>query len=213
MAWLDWLRPPRSVLTFYLAGTLAAATALGWLGWRLLDQETVLERTRAQERLEVAADRAVAMLQRSLDDLERAAEAGGRVAEGTVAVKADRTSFRADPPGRLVFYPIVTAPPGPSRGRVPRGGGGRVRGAGPCEGCGHFPRSCTDSISSVRAGALLVRLGRTLRKAGRYDEALGVYDDLARPRRVCGRTARRACRSRGSLQRAAGDGPARHTRA
>ena len=42
MSWLDWFRPPRNLLTLYLAGTLAAVVALGWLGWRLLDQERAL---------------------------------------------------------------------------------------------------------------------------------------------------------------------------
>ena len=35
------VRPPRNLLTFYLTGTLAAAAALAWLGWRLLDQQRI----------------------------------------------------------------------------------------------------------------------------------------------------------------------------
>src|SRR5512136_877796 len=104
---LDWFRPPRHLLTLYLAGTLAAATALVWLGWRLLDQERALERSRAQERLETAADRVVALLQRSLDDLERQSSApDATLAEDTVLLTGDRT-VTVGPPNRLVFHPSL----------------------------------------------------------------------------------------------------------
>src|SRR5512136_2700217 len=90
MSWLDWFRPPRNLLTLYLAGTLAAAAALVWLGWRLVDQERAVERGRAQERLEAAADRVVALLQRSLDELERQLSAPDTaLADHTVVLTAD----------------------------------------------------------------------------------------------------------------------------
>ena len=42
--------------TLSLAVTLAATSALGWLGWQLLKQERALDVQRAQESLENAAD-------------------------------------------------------------------------------------------------------------------------------------------------------------
>ena len=44
--------------------------AMGWLGWRLLEQDRSLETQRVQERLELAADHVAAGLQRSLSELE-----------------------------------------------------------------------------------------------------------------------------------------------
>jgi hypothetical protein len=46
-----WFRPPRPLLVAFLAFALAPVAALGWLGWRLLEQERALERQRAHERL------------------------------------------------------------------------------------------------------------------------------------------------------------------
>jgi hypothetical protein len=46
------------------------AAALGWLGWRLLEQDRDLSRQRIQERLEGAADLASAMLVRKLMEVE-----------------------------------------------------------------------------------------------------------------------------------------------
>jgi signal transduction histidine kinase len=178
MSWLDWFRPPRNLLTFYLAGALAAAVALAWLGWRLLDQERALERTRAQERLEISADRVAAMLQRSLDNLERQASATVVTPpDNTVFVTADHRGVHARPPGRLVFHPTA-----PEAAELPRD---VFRAAEAAEFAGNDPASAIAIYSAlsrstalpVRTGAL-VRLGRALRKTGRFDEALRVYSDL-----------------------------------
>ena len=105
---LDWFRPPRHLLTLYLAGTLAAAAALAWLGWRLIDQERALDAKHAQDHLEIAADRVAAALQRSLNELERQlSEAGGTLPGDAVALRADRSSIQARPSNRPVFYPFV----------------------------------------------------------------------------------------------------------
>jgi signal transduction histidine kinase len=180
MSWLDWFRPPRSVLTFYLVGTLAAAGALGWLGWRLLDQERALERTRAQERLEVAADRVAAMLQRRLDDLERqVAATAPTLPEDTLFVTADHQGVQARPKGRLLFHPTapeVVEPPGDL---FRAGEAAEFAGNDPASAITIY-RALARSVSpAVRAGAL-VRLGRVFRKTGRFDEALRVYSDLER---------------------------------
>ena len=48
---------PRKVQALFLAVTLLFAGALGWLGWRLLQQDRALARQRRLEQLEAAADR------------------------------------------------------------------------------------------------------------------------------------------------------------
>ena len=67
-----WLQPPRGLLTAFLAVALVSAAALVWLGWLLLKQDAALEVQRSQDRLEQAADRAAAAMQRSIADLETA---------------------------------------------------------------------------------------------------------------------------------------------
>jgi len=46
-----WLEPQRRLLGLFVAVMVTIAAALGWLGWRLLDQDRDLSRQRVQERL------------------------------------------------------------------------------------------------------------------------------------------------------------------
>src|SRR5450759_2425527 len=180
MPLLHWFRPPRSLLTLYLAGAITGVVCLAWLAGRLLDQEQAVELQRAREQLEVAADRAVAVCQRSLNELERQAfAADGPLPPDTVAVIADRLSVRSRPAGRLVFVPVVApssdVPPG-----VFTAGEQAEFGKTGLANAADIYRALTRAPSrAVRAGAL-VRLGRTLRKAGRHAEALQAYAELAR---------------------------------
>ncbi|MGH9602309.1 MAG: hypothetical protein ACRD24_07950, partial [Terriglobales bacterium] len=69
--WLNrWFRPPRYLLTLFLAVMLVLAATLGWLGWRLLEQDRALESQRIQERLENAADLIGASLLRKFSEGE-----------------------------------------------------------------------------------------------------------------------------------------------
>src|ERR1700748_532264 len=69
----EWLKPPRSLLIVLSLVTLVSVSALGWFGWKLLDQERAVEAQRARERLEQGGDRRVAIARGTL------AEAGERV--------------------------------------------------------------------------------------------------------------------------------------
>src|ERR1700678_3816553 len=62
----EWLKPPRSLLTILFLVTLVSVSALGWFGWKLLDQERVVESQRDRERLEEAADRIAAIARGAL---------------------------------------------------------------------------------------------------------------------------------------------------
>ena len=66
----NWFRPPRHLLLLFFAITLALAAVLGWLSWRVLEQERALEGQRIQERLDHAAELASAALLRSLAQIE-----------------------------------------------------------------------------------------------------------------------------------------------
>ena len=56
MAFREWFRPPRHVLTIFLSVAVVSAVALGWLSWLLVEQDRALDVQRRQERLEQAAD-------------------------------------------------------------------------------------------------------------------------------------------------------------
>ncbi|MBK5293773.1 MAG: hypothetical protein JJE04_19100, partial [Acidobacteriia bacterium] len=47
----EWFRPPRHVLTIFLAVALVSGTALATLAWLLVRQDKALELQRRQERM------------------------------------------------------------------------------------------------------------------------------------------------------------------
>ena len=175
----DWFRPPRQLLTFYLAGTIAAAAALAWLGWRLIEQERALEAQRAQERLEIMCDRVTAIFQRSLDELAKQLSApGGTLPGDAILMTADRKTVQTQPAQRLVFYPVADAVKPPD-GVFREGERAEFVGSDLVTAISIYRRLARSDEPLVRAAAIM-RLGRCLRKAGRPDEALQAYEDLAR---------------------------------
>src|SRR6185295_16599088 len=53
----QWLRPPRTLLLILFLLALVSISALAWFGWRLGQQEQLVEAQRSQDRLEQSADR------------------------------------------------------------------------------------------------------------------------------------------------------------
>lgn len=93
-----------------MTGGIAAVPLLTllWLGWRLLDQDRLLEGQRIQDRLERAADLAAASRQRAI------AATGQRLADGnldwpdgsaTIVIQGGRVE--AHPASRVAFVPVV----------------------------------------------------------------------------------------------------------
>ncbi len=181
--------------------------------------ERALDAQRLQERLENAADRAVSMFQREIAGLERflSAEPATSLPASTVAFTADRRGMRVQPPGGIVYYP-----PGPESGAISgdafrAGEAAEFGGAGMEKAIGLYRGLAASPDPAVRAGALL-RLGRTLRKANRFPEAMQWYSELAAlgavrtaglPAALVGREARCTVLSEhgpaASLAREAGD--------
>src|SRR5204862_2841794 len=69
----EWLRPPKSLLLILVLLSLVSVSAVGWFGFKLLEQDRMVQAQRRVERLEQAADRLAAGLQRTL------AESGERL--------------------------------------------------------------------------------------------------------------------------------------
>ena len=56
----EWLKPPKSLLLILFLLTLVSVSALGWFGFKLLEQDRMVQAQQRQERLEQAADRIAA---------------------------------------------------------------------------------------------------------------------------------------------------------
>jgi signal transduction histidine kinase len=166
----QWFRPPRHLLTLFVAGTVAASAALAWLGWRLVDQERVVAAQHVRERLEGGADRAAAIFERNLHQLEeQLSSSGDSLPDHTVLLSGSWRTLQVRPAGRLVFYPPLTTAEGAPVAAFRAAEAARVAAA--------YRELARSADASVKAGALL-RLGRTLRKAGLSREALQVYAEL-----------------------------------
>src|ERR1035438_4914091 len=53
----EWLRPPKGLLLILVLLSLVSVSAVGWFGFKLLEQDRMVQAQRRQERLEQAADR------------------------------------------------------------------------------------------------------------------------------------------------------------
>ncbi len=187
-----WLRPPRHLLTLFLAIMQAMAATLGWLGWRLLEQDRALESQRAQERLDSAADSIGASLLHkfsesedqltnllTLSDNELAARASGLVGQGgTVLIILLRPqAVYAYPRNGLLYYPFLPAAKEPPASVFEAGEALEFQQKDPVKAIAAFRELSRSNDPSIRAGALL-RLGRNLRKIRQVQAALEVYDEL-----------------------------------
>jgi signal transduction histidine kinase len=157
--------------------------SLTWLTAELLDKDRRLEIQQREERAEHAADRVVAASHQRLAalgaELGRLASSDGRsLPPHTTLVIAARDGITVVPAGALVYLPVAP------RGATPAGdvfAEGEQREHvhnDPAAAANFFERLAHSEDPAVRAGALL-RLGRTLRKAGLVHAALAAYDRLA----------------------------------
>jgi signal transduction histidine kinase len=180
----EWLKPPKSLLLILFLLTLVSVTALAWSGWKLLEQDRLVQAQTRQEALEQEADRIAATLHGSL------AETGDRLSawlaspppagtpkDGALLIVRG-SSIVAYPPGRMLYFPTTSSDPeAPSEPFVEAETlefqDGQLAKAAAAY------RTLTEARdASVRAGALL-RLGRVLRKAGHEEEARAAYMRLA----------------------------------
>ena len=171
-----WLRPPRSLLVILFLLTLVSLSAVAWFGWRLLEQDSVVEQQQKQERLEQTADRIVVTLRGIL------AETGERLSEGTAGVgpvfvlTANRLTPL--PPTRLLYRSFPATEP-EAAAEVFAGGESLEFQQGQPEAAADWYRRMAGSQDAAIRAAALVRLGRVLRKLGRLEESRAAYEQLA----------------------------------
>jgi len=175
-----WLQPPRSLLVILFLLTLVSISAVGWFGWLLAAQDSVVEEQRTQEQLEQTADRIVVALRGILSETgERLAAPaqGNSVEPGPVFLLTENT-LTALPPARLLYRPFpLTDPEAPAS--VFAEGEALEFLQGQPEAAADWYRRLADSGNpAARAGALL-RLGRALRKLGRENQSRAAYARLS----------------------------------
>ena len=179
----QWFRPPRRTLTVFLCLMTVLGSALGWLGWQVIESDRVVERGRVQVRLELATDHIGTALQHSLADLDRLAAANryatpGNLPDGVVGLYAIPRSLTVRPDSSLLFHPAIPGNDGPAAATFAAGETLEFQVNDPAAASEVFRALARSPRPEVRAGAL-VRLGRTLRKSGRMEAALTAYGELA----------------------------------
>ena len=188
-----WFQPPRHLLGLFLGITLVLAVALAWLSSRLFEQDRQLERQQIQERLDHAAEliaanllRELSRTQQQLADLvmlpeaqlaNRAPEQAQALGPSAILVVLDRQSLQSYSSERLLYYPLAPTSKEPSPRAFAAGEALEFQQKDYAQAAAAFRKLAASLNPLVRAGALL-RLGRTLRKAGQPEAALPVYQRL-----------------------------------
>jgi two-component system phosphate regulon sensor histidine kinase PhoR len=170
----------RKVSALLLAVALLFTGALGWLGWRLLQQDRALARQRRLEQLEAAADRISGAMYRRLGELEEALADPDHasLSSDAVLVRARRDSVVVRPADGLLYLPVIAAVTEPPSSMFGDGEVLEFQRNDPAAAAAAFRRLTGSPDPAVRAGALL-RVGRSLAKSGRMSEALVAFDELA----------------------------------
>jgi len=100
------LRDPRRLQAAFLGVMLTLAATLVWFGWRLIDQDRELERSRVDVRREEVVDLAVANLELRLSSWrDRLESRASDFPADTVLVRFDRESIT--PPNALIYNPSL----------------------------------------------------------------------------------------------------------
>lgn len=174
------MRRARHIQGLFLAFTMLFVAAVGWLGWRLLDQDRALARQRRLEQLEAAADRVTGALYRRLAEFEEPlARAGnGRRPADAVLIRAGKSGFEILPPDGLLYVPFPPAQPKILAAAFAGPDALEFRQNDYPAAAAALRRLAESSDPSVKAAAL-VRLGRNLKKDGLPDQALAIYGQLA----------------------------------
>ncbi len=182
MAFREWFRPPRHILTIFLGVAVVSAAALGWLSWLLVEKDKALDVQRRQEHLEQAADRATAVMQATLADLELQLNSPSirrsETAPGVLIVITGPTGIVVRPDGGLLYYP---AP-----GHVPESPTDHLSKAEQAEFArkdlvmaGNLYTALASGADTPVRAAALAGLARVRRKGQHPDAALAAYDELA----------------------------------
>ncbi|MDP9176081.1 MAG: HAMP domain-containing histidine kinase [Gemmatimonadota bacterium] len=196
----------------FVGTALALLATLGWLGWRLLEQERDLAGARARAQLEVAADLITASLTRGLteteaelgriasmpaDSLEAAAARYARtLGEDAALVVFASTGIVGYPVGRLLYHPDQAEEPDPPLAVFESAERLEFQKRDYAAAAERYRELARTGNPDQRAGAML-RLGRVLRRSGQLVPTLAAYAEMERmgPLHVAGAPADLVARS------------------
>jgi signal transduction histidine kinase len=167
---------PLSLIGLIVAVSIIPVATLVWLGWRLLNQDRIVERQQVQDQVENAADLVTAALQRAIFSSEqRLAPDNLSWPDGAVVLVLGADRLQAYPAQRVAYLPVV-----PTLREAPE----RIFERGETlefqkhnlPAAANFYRSLASSPdAAVRAGTLL-RMARVLRASGQNERAVAAYD-------------------------------------
>jgi signal transduction histidine kinase len=156
---------------------------IGWLGWRLLEQDRALETQRVRERLDNSASVIARELDRTLTSWEEllapaARGDGAGLPAGSVFFVFDAGGVFQHQGERLLYYPKVRESSAPLPPAIVEAEGLEF-GRRDLVQAARAYRAIASSADPVVRAASLMRLARVLRADGAAADALGVYDQLA----------------------------------
>ena len=180
-----WLRGPRQLRLVFLATMMLLAGTLGWLGWRLLQQDQQLSAQRMAERRETAADLAVAALDRRLaaidQDVTRLLATGEphqAAGDGALFLEFRPGTIRVWPQGRLLYLPDLPPSPEPSAALFTTSDQLEFQKHDYLGAIAALRQPAASSDPGVRAAAL-ARIARNYRKAAQFRESQQYYRQVA----------------------------------
>jgi two-component system phosphate regulon sensor histidine kinase PhoR len=174
---------PAKLLALFALLSGVPLLALGWLGWRVLEQDRVLENQRQRERLENAASLIARELDVKFSDWEQLLAAGARgesiaVPQGGVFLLIGPDGVAARQGAPLPYYPRVAPPATVPSALFAVGDALEFREQNLVAALASNRQLAASKDDAIR-GEALVRMARCLRKLRRNIEALETYDRLA----------------------------------
>ncbi len=181
-------RAPVKLLALFVLLSAIPLAALGWLGWRVLQQDGSLESQRVRERLDNAASLVARELDRGLTVWEALlpAAAGGRAVAlppGTVFLLIATDGVVQQQGTPLPYYPRVPSAISASSSLFAAAERQEFREQNLSAAIAAYRGLAASNDPTTRAAALM-RLARCLRKQERMSDALAAYANLAALRDV-----------------------------
>ena len=168
----------RSIAALFVLATGVPLATLFWLGWRVWEQDRALEDQQIRQRVERAADIAVAALERAVAASEKRLAAGIEDwPQGAVVVSWHAQAVRVRPAERVAYLPVSPSLPRLPDAPFAAAESLEFRKSDFTGAAARYSELAHSRDPAVRAGALL-RLARSLRSAGRLAEALPAYAPL-----------------------------------
>ena len=182
MAFSRFMGSPGKLLALFVVLAGVPVACLGWLGWRLIEQDRALEEQRVREHLENAASILGRELDHTLASWEELLAAGvanlpGAVPTGAVLLVFDHEGISRQRGVQLPYYPVVASGPKVDLSVFASSERLEFRDGNPAQAAIFYRELSSANNPPLRAAALM-RLARCLRHQQQFANALAVYREL-----------------------------------